>query len=413
MKNFVLLILLFISSLSSQKLTIAKFISTINQDFKIKNQYELIDYYEKSSMSTPFIDKIEFRTELEDFDKYEQKYSLRISPKGFGETASRAKVTQMTKVENIIEYEEYYNLALKERYSLILDYVETQNLINHYQELRKIYKDRITVFKKVIETSEECDMVMLITAEDKLFNLELELVKLENIFTGLSSKIHSLAEGEIDFRNLISINKIKQELKLLKKMPSFDNIKVKNKKLKAELAKSKYELELAKARDYLSFLELGYNTKDYNKSHQYKKAFSIGLGIKLPFINPDRDRINERKARYLEEKLKLESSLRENKEKILSSTRSLERYLKQYEILLKRKQSGNAVTSFKKYQEVDGANPITLLKLKESVLDNEILLVKIKKNIRSKYIEILDELGKLTQKPLQNYLLAKEEKFNE
>jgi|GEM_PF-1057873 len=400
-------------SINAQKLTIDEFLRSADNDYKLKNHSELVDYFDNSSTSTPFLDKIEFRAELEDFEDFDQQYSLRFYPKGWGETKSGNKVAQIKKKENKIEHEEYFNSALEERYELLLSYLETTALLQKHKDLLNVYKDRVTVLNNMAHTAEEFDVITIISAEDKLIDLQLDIVRLEDGLTNITHKIRTVTGKKIeigfDEKKIISVTDIKKLLPDTEAHPNIDNIYIRNRKLKIELAKSKYELEVAKTRDYISFFKLDYKTEDYKEPN---KSFSIGMGFKLPFINPDRDDINQRKADHIEEKLKLEYALRANSEKITSITRSMNRMFAQYDILSERTKSGNAATSFKKYMEMEGINPITLLKLKESMLKSDMRLIKNRTNIRLKYIQLLNVLGKLTEKPIKNYLSSKKEPLN-
>ena len=414
MKSAALVLILTLSfCVSADKLTIEQFLLSADEDFKLKNHSELVDYYNNSSGSTPFFDKIEFRAELEDFDKFDQQYSLRFYPKGWGETKSGNKVARIMKEENEIEHEEYFNNALEERYELLLDYLETTALIDHYKKLQEVYTDRITVLNKLAQTAEEFDIVSIISAEDKLIDLQLDVVELEDKLTNLTHKIRVIAgkdmEIAFDENSIVSVEQIKKQLPQTDSITEIDNISIRNRKMKIELAKSEYDLEVAKTRDYISYFKLDYKTEDYKEPN---KSFAIGLGFKLPFINPDMEDINEKKAKHIEEKLKLEYAVRENMEDVISITRSMNRLFAKHDILVQRKESGNAATSFKKYMEMDGINPVTLLTLNESMLEGDIRLIKIRTSLRFKYIKLLNVLGKLTAKPLINHLSPKKEKLD-
>lgn len=412
-KNILISLFLFAFSINAQKLTIDEFLRSADDDYKLKNHSELLSYYENSSMSTPFLDKIEFRAELEEFEDLDQQYSLRFYPKGWGETKSGNRVVKIKKKENKIEHEEYFNSALEERYELLLGYLETTALLQKHKDLLSVYKDRVTVLNNMAQTAEDFDVITIISAEDKLIDLQLDIVDLEDELTKITHKIQVATgkdvEIEFDEESIVDVSDIKELLPNSESYPKIENIYIRNRKLKIELAKSKYELEVAKTRDYISFFNLGYKTEDYKEPND---AFSIEIGFKLPFINPDRDDINKRKADHIEEKLKLEYALRDNSEKVISITRSMNRMFAQYDILAQRTENGNATTSFKKYMKMDGINPITLLKLKESMLKSDMKLIKIRTNVRLKYVQLINVLGKLTEKPIRNYLSSKKELLN-
>ena len=53
---------------------------------------------------------------------------------------------------------------------------------------------------------------------------------------------------------------------------------------------------------------------------------------------------------------------------------------------------------------MEGINPLNLLKIKESMINGDIQLNRINYLILSRYIELLDVRGKLSDKPLKNFL---------
>ena len=149
-----------------QLLTMNSFLSTTERDYSLENHQELLDYLETASSSTPYIDKIEFRTTTKDFEIARQKYGLRFYSKGWGETKFNNMLTESIIDAHRVEHEVIYNKALSKRYNLILDYLESVEHLKVMQELQAVYEDRISVLNKQSGTL-SFDVGEYITAESR------------------------------------------------------------------------------------------------------------------------------------------------------------------------------------------------------------------------------------------------------
>lgn len=391
---------------NKEKLTIDSFIMTAQNDLKLQHQRELTRYLKDAPSSTPYIDRMEFRTETEEFDLEKQKYSLRFYPKGWGETQYTKQVTELASQSCRTEQLNYYNTALKMRYDLVLDYLETSSMIDLKRQLATVCEDRIHVLNKKSAGSLSFDISELIAAEELLTELRLELVGLENKITGLNHQISVAADSQkpvaFDRRRLIDISAIEKKIHELPQEITLNNVKLKDQKDKMDLANSKYMLEQAKGRDYLSYFEVSYDSDDYDDA---KKACSIEVAIKLPFINSDQDGVNRKKVNYMKERLQYNEERRALSEKRISMIRVLDRLIQQYTLLEANKKNSNAEVSFKAYLKMDGMDPLNLLKIKESIIKSDIQLEKTAFNIRWRFIELMDIMGSLPAKPFKNYVV--------
>ncbi len=394
----------------SEKLTIGRFLSTAEKDYGLQNHREIVDYLETAPTSTPYVDKIEFRTRTEEFDIYKQKYALRFYPKGWGETRYTKMLAETAKKSNQIEHKAYFNTALKQRYNLVLAYCEAASLLKLKNALLDIYDDRIQVLRKQSRHNINFNVSLLIEAEDQHIDLQLDLVKLDNSMSGIVEQIKMASDSnaKIDFheKQMAGIEVVEWVIRDMEKNSTFDNVDLLDQKLKIEISEYKYQIEKSKNRDYLSFFQMAY---DADESDDAEKAYSVQFGFKLPFINPDRDEVNRRKIIHMKEKLKYEDEKRDSLQKIMSLTSSLKRLIHQHYILTNRKENGNSEISYKTYRNMEGVNPLSLLKIKESMIFGDIQLNRINYLILSRYIELLDLKGKLSEKPLKNFLSKKME----
>ncbi|ACN15216.1 hypothetical protein HRM2_21180 [Desulforapulum autotrophicum HRM2] len=388
------------------KLTIDSFVLTAEKDLKLQNQQELTRYLNEAPSSTPYIDRMEFRTETQEFDLEKQKYSLRLYPKGWGETRYTRQVTELASQSCRTEERDYYNTALKLRYELVLDYLESRTMVDLKQQLAAVCEDRIHVLKKKSAGSVSFDISDLISAEELLTDLRLELVGLENKITGIEHEIAVAADSQrpvaFDKTPLIPISVIEKKIHELPQEAKVNNVKLEDQKNKMDLADSKYRLEQAKNRNYLNFFQVAYDSDD---NDDMEKACSIELAVKLPFINSDQDGVNLKKINFMKERLQYNEEVRALAEKKISQTRSLDRLIRQYTLLEANRQNGNAKVSLKTYLKIDGMDPLNLLKIRESIIKSDLQLEKTAFNIRNRFIELMDIMGKLPEKPFKNYIL--------
>ncbi len=389
----------------SEEITINSFLLTAKYDYSLENHQELLDYLETASSSTPYIDKIEFRSSSEDFEIAKQKYALRFYPKGWGETKYNNKLAESIIDAYTVEHEVYFNLALKKRYILILEYFESFELRRIMHELLAVYDDRMSVLKAQTGTL-AFDVSEYIAEENLYTELQLDMVKIENKITGIIHKIHLAAdtEAEVSFRDrqLVDVEEIIHVVSSLEFDPELDNIYLMDRKNRIARARIKYNIEKARDRDFLSYLQLEYDGDNYKNS---EKAYSIDLGFKLPFINPDREDINRRKVNYIEEKLKYEEGKRATSEKIKSILRSLNRLFSQDKLLAERRETGDASNPLETYMKMEGIDPLYLLDIRESMINNDKQQSQIYYMSLYKYIELIDLTGKLCDRPLRNFIL--------
>jgi hypothetical protein len=187
-----------------------------------------------------------------------------------------------------------------------------------------------------------------------------------------------------------------------------ENVKLKSRQNKVNLALNKYRLEQAKNRDYLSFFEVSYDT---DESDEPKKAYSVEFGIKLPFFNSDREDINRKKVAYMQERLKYESEKREGEEKIISLTHSLDRLIRQHSLLVDNTENGNARSSYNTFLKMEGMDPLNILSIKETILKSDIRVIETEYDIRRRFVDLLYTSGKLVEKPFKNFISGSMEDF--
>ena len=401
---FFCLVLLAGSVSQAAGVTVNEFLSSAAQDPTLHFQNEKVDFLEGSSPNTPLIREVEFRARIDEFQESQQRYGVRLSPTGWGETRNGRKVYKARLEYNEAQLELLLNKALKRRYRVLIDFVRTRDLLGLNQELMEIAEDRLDIKRKRIDDLDS-DPTALVAAEDDVIQLQLDIIDLENSVRDLEDEIKTAmgADGPVslDPADLIDIDAIKQAIEKFSHPPETENIHIRRAHLSTELAQNRYDLEKAENRRYLSFLQFDY---EMDERRDFEEAMILRFGIMLPIVNPNRLDIDRRKITSLREKSDYENLKREIAGDIPFFLRDLERSLKQYDILLQRQAASNAKTSLEVFQRIEGTNPLKLLKMKRSMLNTEVAIAKMARRIFRRYINLLDVSGKLSEKPLRNHL---------
>jgi len=273
-----------------------------------------------------------------------------------------------------------------------LRYHKNSDLLKINEQLIAIFDDRIQILNDESNRSETFNIQSLIDSEEKSMELKLRKVKLEENLSEIRRKITAIVGGSttINFNKdvIFSVNEIAKKVNETLWSDSLNRY-IKEQLIKTDIAGKRYELEEAKNKDYLSFFKADYDSS----KNSFKKAFSVGVGIKIPFINGDQTAINRRKVNHLEAELDLIEKKKKFHNKLNTLIKSINRLALQYGIITGEKENGNATQSFKEYLKIDGIDPLTLLKIKESLLKSEIREKNVLYSIQNKFIELRDVSG--------------------
>jgi hypothetical protein len=400
----------------AQQAPISTFILTALDDGDLKDQKKNIAYLEGSSANMPIIDDIEARVRNRAFEFDKQRYTLRVEPRGFGETRASTKYYKTTVKHQKQKKDVLVNELLTDRYNYIIELLNRQTLYNMNNGLITVYEDRIKVLQKQMENM-ECDLNDIIKAEDKLTQLKFENIERKRRINRMKEKIGKEIKDNsftgFDTSGFVDIEGINKEVNTTAFTVDKNNVYLEYDRLDFQRAKSRYDLENAEGRRYLSYLEFSYDhgerfdeleRKKEGKEYDLNRTYLMELGIRIPYINVDRHDIHRRKLSYLRAKEDYKAMRRRLERRTEKDVEDIKLLVSQYNFLTARRDDVKAESSLKKYLEMDGVDPLILLSIRESIIENDIELEKIKFDIFRNYIRLLDASGKISEKPLRNYL---------
>jgi hypothetical protein len=365
----------------------------------------------------PFIDDIELRMRNEAFDIYRMRYTLRIRPRGIGETKAGSQFDRTFSQNFKRKLEFGKNGALRDRYIQILDQMEERALEQNYRELIEVYEDMIKVMEKKQSDVAAFELDKLIDGEDKNTKLHNDIYELKRGFfpsyNGIMNSLHAKELGVFDTTGFVDIDSV---IALVERNNfSFDtnNAYLEYYRSRYQLAEARFQLEKAEQRQYISLLAASYDNgemldqledRDKFKNYDLKYAYHLELGIRIPDLTMARYDLARRKADYLDEKDDYEKAKRELVGRMNKDKEDLLSFIAQYRFLKARETEVDANSSLKKYLQMSGVDPLILLKIKESIVKNHVEMQKLKYRILRNYIQVIDYCGILSKQPLRNYL---------
>jgi hypothetical protein len=402
--SFHIIELCLLSISSNAEISIGDYLATALNDDTFVFQTEKIAFLKKSSSNTPYINEVEFRMQIDEFENSKQRYTVRLNMNGWGEHQQGKKVYKASLQYNETERAIILNESLRDRYMDVISYAYLEMQFIFLESLMRVNQDRVEVLKQSVGTL-QFDAVELIETERQLLDLKLDMINIKNSQAVIEEKIKLFfpdqSEDLFIIKDMLDIYAIQNKVIQLKKIFAIQNVHIQHCLYRYKMTEAKYILEEAENKTYLSFFEAAYNMDDKDK---FEKAFSIEFGVTIPIVNPNRLDINRRKLNSLKAKSEWIKTKKDIQMTFHAFSNKIERLISQYEVLSLQKKKSRTEETFEIFRQMDGANPLILLKLKESLLKNEITMHKIKHQIYETYIKLLDCSGELSTKPVTNYL---------
>jgi hypothetical protein len=400
----------------AESIKFSELLVTAKKSSFVTIQEEKTDYLKKNAGFFPLIREAELRVGSKLSAINRPEYTIRVEPAGLGETRSTRKMMNALSEHASEARSLRLNEVLLERYMLGLYYMEYSRLYELQDELLIVYEDRIKVLEKVV-FSGSADLAMLIKAENELTKLKSEHIELGREIKVLHNKIVSLTGKStfsgIDTAGFADIATIAAEVDTAALSPDTNNVYMKYYRTEFDLTKCRYELERSESRRYIPYLDFSFDheesvkqqsRKNSSKSFDFKEAYSVEVGLKIPFFNFDRQTVARRKIDFLSEKesyLKAKVEMEDQMHKDIEDVRALTALYKHFQ---KREQEVDVQASLKKYLQMSGVDPLMVLSIKESLLKNSIQMVNVKYSLMRNYIRVIDACGKLSEEPLRNYI---------
>lgn len=429
MRFFFFLVCVFVvsmnTSVSGEEFTISQILKSASDDRLVNTQEQKRKFLKQDFPGVPLIDDIEFKFEQTSFDFDDMEYSIRLKPRGFGETAAALKYRKAVMSKSDQKIKLLQRIAVLNRYLLVIDLLEYQVKHELYVKLMDVYADMIKVMEKqsnLVDSDFEIqDLISVENDNIKAQASDMEAIKShDSCFHKVCQYLKDTTFTGIDTTGLISIDTLLSQVEkmLANKELQFDtnNVYLENLRLNLDIEEKQYKLEQAESRKYFGYLGFAYDNgerrdqidkKRDGKYYNMKEPFSIEMGISLPFLTDSPHKIIKRKSDYLTAGDDYETVKSELIDDMNENLGDLKNYISQYRFLKAREQEVDAEASLQKYLKYKGVDPLVLLSIKENIIKNQINRSEVKYGFYRNYIKVLDVTGEMSRCPNKNFLLEK------
>lgn len=406
--KFCLLLVLMLLNLSKGNgqdlFTVSEFLAGAIGQEAVIFQSQKLDFFNKTANDLLLIEKLEFRTETNEFDFKQQEYLLRISPNSLKRIKTQRQYQQSIKYETEMELEAAWGKAFRERYDLMVNYIYFKEILAIKNKHKVLLGDRATLLKRSVSLP-NFDILELIDSEDQVQENIRDILDLENAILTLERVIQRINKTStlpiIDKEKLLEVNDLKKALNefIPNETGNHPDLKV----LSAQIYNSslEHEWEMSKSKFSIGYIQGKYG---YDLEDNFRKSFSIGIGFDIPLKGQARlDNIDLR-IKTLEAESDYLNAKNQLIDKKYSLYQQLQSSIVQYELVSQQLNDSQAEFALQEYSKIAEVSPKAMLKLRENTLKKELLLKEMKLDIIQTFIEYVDIAGLLSQKPFRNYL---------
>ena len=410
-----------------------------------------------SSQGTKLWDKLELRYQLDGFSFAKHDFELRMTPKTFGEGSADRERYEAEKNYEQARFAVERSLLLYDRYERGVRYVLRKKIYEINKQLAQVNADRIEVLhlKSGSATFNPDD---LMTALEKGAGLKADLLSDSTALRDAELKMKSWVpdfEGvDLDTAFLPTMDELAQNLSSgVEVSESFPQVAMAKGKRDSEVARAKQDV--AKGRDYISHIGVGYSLQIESLMEKYKTLYAddvygtgaysdykddyeketgctsridqncktyadflvpdkdnrktadkffVNLAIRLPFFDSNKDSDLRQQVATLDAESDYLDDVREVNQKVARLAEEILALIGQWKVQKEYAEQVNASGFMEQFARNAGSDPLLLLRARESSLESDMKAVKLEYDIFLRYLGLLDYAGGLSRQGVANHL---------
>ena len=409
----------------------------------------------KSDRPTKLWDNMEFRYKMDGFSLASHDFELRVKPKAFGEGSADKQYYQAQRNYQEARLGADRSYIIYERYDRAIQYVIRKKIAELNKQIYQVNQDRIEVLhlKAGAETFSMQELISAIEAEASLR-------------ADLMSDEASLRDAELKMRSWVDFDSVNLDVSYL---PSIEELAaslekgftisenaplIMKAKSKMESEQAKANQDLAKNRDIITHIGVGYEWKIESRMEKYKEfdasdfadqyspyyekyydrfledngcasmgecskahktasylvsdldnrktadKFFLNVGIKLPFFDSNNGSALKNQVAQLDAESDYLDAMRQVSQKVGRLSEEIVSLIAQWKVQKEFVEKVNAGNLFVEVASNAVSDPLLLLRARESALESDIKAVKLESEIYSRYLALLDYAGVLANNDL-------------
>ncbi len=386
------------------QLTIASFLSDAHQEEFVSFQRQKLYYFNSLSFDLPYLEKLEFRTETNEFDWRKQEYLLRVTPNSLRNIKAQKQYQQSVQYRTEMELQTAFGAALKERYDLMVDFVYLQQILLIKNKQKILLQDQVTLLKRSMALI-DFDVLELIEATNDLQENSREILDLENAILTIERTIQKMQKSDQPILVKTQVLPTIEDLKTILAGIG-QNSQIKHPELKVRSAQLynnmlEHEMESSRSKFSVGYVQAKYG---YDFEDPFRKSFSLGIGFEVPLKKSSQKELNLLRIDILESQSHYKSLVSNLSKEAFSLGQKLHNQIEKYDLVALQLEKGQSEFVLQEYRKIAETSPYALVQLRKNTLTLELLCQELQYDIMLSYMDYLDVLGLLGEQPLRNYL---------
>ena len=406
---------------------------------------------------TKLWDNLELRYQLDGFSFARHDFELRLKPKAFGVgDADRHQYETHKNYQNARLAVDRSNL-LYERYERALRYVIRRKIAEVDKQLYQVNLDRIEVLhlKAGSETFNSQDLIVALEQESaRRAELMGDSTALKDAAMKMKSWVPDFDSVGLDTAWLPTMDELAKGLQNgVAVNEQFPEVMKAKAKMEYEQAKSKRDL--SKGNDYISHIGIGYalrveslmkknkelDSKDVGPygsysdyfddwtdktgctssnyttcgktaeflvpdtdDRQLKDKFFVNLAVRLPFFDDNNGNALRNQVDELDAESDYLDAVRSLTQKVSRLSEEIVALVAQWKVQKEFVEKVNAGNLFEDFAQSAGADPLLLLRARESALESDLKALKLESDIYERYLILLAYTGIFANPSVKNHL---------
>ena len=357
----------------------------------------------ESMKTTALIEKLEFRTETDEWDLGQQRYSFRWS---FADFASNDYSREQFRLQlanlSLLEKRSLESL-IYDRYRDVISVYYLQAQLELIQLSSDLLADRVKILEYKIAQSESSDLASLYKLRNEVDELGLDSIKINLELQSTWNRLEVLASNEIPVLSKSGWWSIDELHKFVVQLRTIDVGSTKETIQSNQLAIVENEIrqEENESKKVLDFVQLNYAEKN---SLSLARELSLGLGINIPTKNTNLRKRNELALEKLEEEYELRSVLEEKRKELNEIQSELNLLISEYQAYAQYAETQKKIAENADLNMAEFPHLIARMELRDIEIQIKKDILKREELILESYVKYLLAKGLIYESPRTNFL---------
>lgn len=354
---------------------------------------EGIRFLDEEPQDLPYLEKLEFRSETDEFNLGRQEYLFRSSFNSSKMRKLHEQEVAISRQELLIKQDNYTASIISAYHFQIAKWYYLEIEKQHLLEEKNILEDKKIILQRLMNNSLDFDLEEFLKLENDLQEIMSVLVRVDHQKASLVSQLlgedDDIDSIQLSAPNWVSFESMYDTLSDLKSQFAQNRLLFQQ-QLKVDKAALKEEQENAESQKVIDFVQIKYAGRD---NLEFGNEISLGFGINIPTRSSGRVKQNEARLDMIEEQVELEQLQWELSQELTQLYAHFDLLKKEYDVLQEYIDTNERSKTYEKYKTIEGIDPLSLLSLKESILKNQQRLIKIEKEAVLTYLTIINTLN--------------------